>query len=113
MPRGRKAVTAKTEEKPKKKTKEKEVVCKEVKKKPIGFKIPDEHQKKIETTFETLQEKFNEFSEELNTYVYDGKKKSAAVSRGFLMEVIKTAKDLRIAIQESKTELEPIYKDAA
>lgn len=79
-------------------------------KKPIGFEMMKSHQNKIEKLFEEIQGLFDECGESLNEYVYEGKKKNAAVSRAQLMDITKKSKELRNIIQEAKTKLKPIYK---
>jgi hypothetical protein len=82
----------------------------EPRKKPIGFEMMKSFQTSIEGSFEKLQKSFDECSEILNEYVYEGKKKNAALTRALLMEITKEAKTLRNIIQEAKTKLKPIYK---
>ena len=79
-------------------------------KKPIGFEMMKSFQNQIIKSFETMQSVFDQCGELLNGYVYDGKKKNAALSRSQLMVLTKEAKSLRNVIQESKMKLKPIYK---
>lgn len=80
-------------------------------KKAIGFEMMKSHQNAIEKGFEELQNSFDAFGDDLNDFVYEGKKKSAATSRALLMDITKQAKALRVAIQEAKVKLKPIYKE--
>jgi hypothetical protein len=80
-------------------------------KKAIGFEMMKSHQNALEKGFEELAGYFDNFSELLNEFVYDGKKAAAATSRAALMDITKKAKELRTIIQEAKVKLKPIYKD--
>lgn len=106
LKKGKKAVTKKTAEK---KVVKKEKV--EPKKRPIGFEMSADDKIKIEEMFEKLNETFTEFGDLLNEYVYEGKKKAAKTTRLSLMDIIKTAKNLRNIVQHSKDNLTPIYKE--
>lgn len=79
-------------------------------KRAIAFEMMKSHQTAIEKTFEEMQEIFDTLGEDLNEYVYNGKKKNAAITRAQLMDLTKIAKTLRTTIQESKVKLKPIYK---
>lgn len=79
-------------------------------KKPIGFEMMKSYQNQIEKTYETMQNLFDGCGELLNDFIYNGKKKNAALSRAQLMNITKEAKNLRNTIQEAKTKLKPIYK---
>ena len=80
------------------------------KKKPTGFEMMKSFQKKIEKSYTKLQTMFNICGEDLNTYIYEGKKKNAATARACLMDISKETKILRTLIQEAKVKLKPVYK---
>jgi hypothetical protein len=86
-------------------------VLQELKKGTLRFEMMKSHQNALEKGFEELIGYFDNFSELLNEFVYDGKKAAAATSRAALMDITKKAKELRMTIQEAKVKLKPIYKD--
>lgn len=79
-------------------------------KKPIGFTMMVSYQRQIEKAYETMQKLFDDCGTLLTEYIYDGKKKNAALSRAQLMTITKESKNLRNIIQEAKTKLKPVYK---
>jgi hypothetical protein len=81
-----------------------------VRRKPIGFEMMKSYQNQIEKSYERLQLIFDQCGEDLNDYVYGGKKKMAAITRTHLMDITKEAKTLRVIIQEAKMKLKPKYK---
>lgn len=95
---------------PKKKTKAVAAKAAPKKKKPIGFEMMKSYQNQIEKSYERLQLIFDQCGEDLNDYVYGGKKKMASITRTHLMDITKEAKTLRSIIQEAKMKLKPKYK---
>jgi hypothetical protein len=77
--------------------------------KAIGYNLKKSDENNLTKIFEKISEQFEAAGTELGEFM-EGKKVAATRARGAFMDLIKTAKELRVGIQEAKTGMEPIYK---
>lgn len=80
-------------------------------KKPIGFTFKKGNETALNKGMEAISKNFEDVGETLVEFM-EGKKSAATKARGALMDIIKTAKDLRNTITEAKSAMEPVYKEA-
>lgn len=84
---------------------------KEKRQRAIGFEVPEENQAALTEMYEALEEKVASIGEDLNELLEGGKRAAVAPCRATMQEIIKMGKDFRKALQDTKANLVPIYKE--